>query len=322
MREPLVSYVIAAYNHEAYIPALLDSIANQTFGDIEIIIVDDGSIDRTLEIAHRAAASDPRMTVYSQQNSGVVAARNIGIKRSSAPYISIVDSDEILPLDRTEKMIQALEAIPQASLVYGDAEIRRLPKGTVSRFFEIYKPIGGSFSEALFCNYCFVPAGSVMFRRNAFERTGEFWGPGPNTDYLKWIELGMKGEAICLRNEILGTWVLHGENVSQGDAETRCAQYHALCLALIALTEKYPEFAGKIGKRRQYHRYSRCYMMAGFYAGRESKWALARKQFKAALSYERSFITLALWLSTLPGINYCSGIAYDLAAKQFLRETA
>lgn len=322
MPRPLVSYVIASRNHEAYIAQLLNSISNQTFGDIEVIVIDDGSTDKTVETAQRAAASDPRISVSTQAQSGVVAARNRGVARSSAPYISVVDSDEVLPLDRTRKMVQALEAAPQASLVYGDAEIRRLGSGTVSRFFEIYRPICGPFSEALFCNYCFVPAGSVMFRRDAWEHSGAFWGPGPNTDYLKWIELGMQGDAICLQNEVLGTWVLHGKNVSQADAATRCAQYHALCRALIDLTEKYPKFARKIGKRRERHRYSRCYMMAGFYAGRESKWALARTQFRVALSYERSFINLALWFSTLPLINNCSRIAYGLAAKRFLRALA
>jgi len=322
MPRSLVSYVIASHNHEAYVAQLLDSLLNQTFEDIEVIVVDDGSTDRTVETAQRAAESDPRLTVYSQPNSGVVAARNLGVKRSSGAYVSVVDSDEVLPVDRTKKMVDALKAAPHASLVYGDAEIRQLRDRTVSRFFEIYRPVDGPFSEALFCNYCFVPAGSVMFRRDAWEQTGAFWGPGPNTDYLKWIELGLQGDAICLENEVLGTWVLHGENVSQANAVTRCAQYHELCQALVALTEKYPDFARKIGKRRQNRRYARCYVMAGFYAARESEWALARGQFDVALSYERSLTNLALWLSTLPWINYCSRIAYDLAAKRFLREIA
>jgi len=322
MSQPIVSYVIASHNHETYIGQLLASIANQTFSDIEVIVVDDGSTDKTLKVAQQAAESDSRMSVYSQQNRGVVAARNSGVERSSAMYISIVDSDEVLPLDRTEKMVRALEATPGASLVYGDAEVIQLRNGTTSRFFRTYQPVPGPFSEALFCNYCFVPAGAVMFRRRALQRTGEFWGPGPNTDYLKWIELGMHGEAICLEDEVLGSWVLHGQNVSQGSAVTRCAQYHALCGALIDLTRKYPEFARKIGKRRQNHRYSRCYMMAGFYAGREYNWVLARRQFAIALSYELSCINVALWLSTLPWINYCSRIAYHSAAKKFLREIA
>jgi glycosyltransferase involved in cell wall biosynthesis len=318
MLQSTVSYVIAAYNHEAYLGRLLDSLANQTFQGIEIVVINDGSTDKSLEVAQRAAQLDSRIAVYSQRNSGVVAARNKGVERSSAPYISIVDSDEIIPLDRTEKMVLALKANSNAALVYGDANVVRLSDGTTSRFFEMYPPLPGPFSEELFCSYCFVPAGSVMFRRDALQSTGPFWGPGPNTDYLKWIELGMQGEAICLRNEVLGTWMLHGANVSQGDAVTRCAQYHALCQALITLAEKYPEFARKIGKPRQNHRYSRCYVMAGFYAGRERKWALARSHFATALFHERSALNLVLWLSTLPGINYFSKVAYDSAAKRFL----
>lgn len=319
MRQPIVSYVIASYNHESSIGTLLESVSKQTFSDIEIIVVDDGSIDKTLRVAQRAAEIDSRITVYSQENRGVVVARNMGVERSSAPFVSIVDSDEVLPLDRTGKMVRALEANPKASLVYGDAEVRQLRSGTTCRFFDIYRPVPGSFSEALFCSYCFVPAGSVMFRRDALRRTGSFWGPAPHTDYLKWIELGMQGNAICLPNDVLGTWLLHGNNLSQGNAAARCAQYHALCPALLALTEKYPDFAQRIGPRRQSHRYSRCYLMAGFYAGRGGDWALARDQFSAALSHERSFINLVAWLSTLPCINYFSRAAYYLATKIFLR---
>ena len=319
MPSPIVSYVIAAHNHEIFIEALLRSALEQTLSDIEVIVIDDGSTDKTLEVARRVAETDSRIAVYPQANSGVVAARNAGMKRSSAPYISVVDSDELLPRDRTEKMARALDDNPAASLVYGDAMVTRLEEGSSFRFFDTYPPVPGPFSEALFCNYCFVPAGSVMFRRAAWERTGPFWGPGPNSDYLKWIELGMQGEAICLEDDVLGTWRLHGENVSQADAVIRCQQYDALCQALIALTRKYPEFARQIGRARQNHRYSRCYVMAGFYAGREHLWSLARAQFALALSHERSLINLASWLSTFPGLRYPGKIASNWAAKRFLR---
>jgi glycosyltransferase involved in cell wall biosynthesis len=322
MLPPIVSYVIAAHNHETFIEELLQSALDQTLPDIEVIVIDDGSTDKTLKVARRVAQTDPRVAVYSQANSGVVAARNAGMKRSSAPYISVVDSDELLPRDRTEKMARALDANPAASLVYGDAMVMRPEEGGSFRFFETYPPVPGPFSEALFCNYCFVPAGSVMFRRAAWERTGPFWGPGPNSDYLKWIELGMLGEAICLEDEVLGTWRLHGENVSQVDAVIRCQQYDALCQALVVLMGKYPEFARQIGRARQNHRYSRCYVMAGFYAGREHLWLLAQAQFALALSHERSLINLASWLSTFPGLRYPGKIACDWAAKRFLRRFA
>jgi hypothetical protein len=129
----------------------------------------------------------------------------------------------------------------------------------------------------------------------------------------------MQGEAICLRNDLLGTWLLHGKNLSQGDSVSRCAQYDALCRALQDLVKRYPAFAAKIGLKRQRRRYSRCYTMAGFYAGRESNWPLARSQFTIALSYEKSLINLLGWISTLPGLNRFSRIAYSIAAQILLR---
>src|SRR5437870_3716444 len=113
MPPPIVSYLIAAYNHEAYLQQLLDSLRHQTFAEIEIVIVDDGSSDKTLAVAQDAAEADPRIAVYPQPHSGVVAARNNAVERSSAPFISIVDSDDVLPLNRTKTMVRAIEANPK-----------------------------------------------------------------------------------------------------------------------------------------------------------------------------------------------------------------
>lgn len=320
MTQPVVSYVVAARNHDKYIGDLLESICNQTFAAIQVAVIDDGSTDHTVSIAQKAAHRDPRITVYPRPHTGIVAARNFGMKQTSAPYVSIVDSDERLPLDRTKKMVEVLSANPQAVMVYGDAEIRQIHSGRVVRFFDVYPPKPGPFSETLFSHYCFVPAGSVMFRRDAWERSGEFWGPGPNTDYIKWIELGMQGDAICLRQELLGTWILHGSNLSQGTAETRCAQYDALCQALMSLASKYPYLSARVGQHRRQRRYGRCYFMAGFYAGLESKWSLARHQFKMAIQRDRSFFNAVGLISTLPPINYLSQIGYRLAARRFLAD--
>lgn len=322
MVPPVVSYIVAAYNHAKFIEELLQSLATQTFCEIEIIVVDDGSSDGTLEIAQRLAATDPRIAVYAQPNRGVVAARNAGVRQSSAPYISVIDSDEIVPGDRTAKMVRVLEADPTVALVYGNVDIIGAGGEPQSRFFDVYPVIPGSFSEELFSNYCFVPAGGVMFRRDALERTGFFWGPGPSTDYLKWIEIGMAGKVVCLLHDVLGSWRLHGGNVSQGNAATRCQQYHDLCGALIELTEKHPDFARKVGRVRQRHRYGRCFVMAGFYAGLERDWRLARREFRKALSYERSPYNTALWVSTLPLINFISTPLYRWAGRKFLAAAA
>ena len=77
---PLVSILLAAYNEEKYIERCLDAVCNQTYENIEIIIVDDGSIDRTYEICNRYAKIDTRIKVIYQENAGLPMARQTGLK--------------------------------------------------------------------------------------------------------------------------------------------------------------------------------------------------------------------------------------------------
>ena len=310
---PKVSYVVASYNHEAFAGDLLHSILAQTYADLELVVVDDGSSDDTPKIAREIASTDPRMRVYVQENMGVVNARNRGVMLTHGEYVSIVDSDDLLPQERTRWQVEALDAEPNASLVYGDAWIIDRDGKRIARRFQVYPPVPGNFSAELLANYCFVPAITVMFRRSAFEKSGPFWGPGPNTDYLKWIELGLFGEAICLLDRQLGYWRQHGNNVSGGDAEERIRQYEDLCRALQRLVQLHPELGRQIGERRLRWRYGRCHFMGAFYAGLEHSWDLARTHFRAAYHLNPSFLNASAWFSTLPGINLISTPFYQLA---------
>lgn len=85
-KRPLVSVIVPAYNVEKYLAPCLDSILNQTFSDFEIIIIDDGSTDRTPEVIYKYSL-DPRIRSHTQQNSGISVARNQGLKMSRGQYL-------------------------------------------------------------------------------------------------------------------------------------------------------------------------------------------------------------------------------------------
>lgn len=89
-----VSILIPCYNVEAYLPKCLDSIINQTHQDLQIVLVDDGSKDNSLEICQRYAAIDPRVEVYYQENQGVATARNVLLSKIKGDYFLFVDSDD------------------------------------------------------------------------------------------------------------------------------------------------------------------------------------------------------------------------------------
>jgi glycosyltransferase involved in cell wall biosynthesis len=105
-----VSVIVIAYNIECYIKKCLDSIINQTFKDLELIVVNDGSTDKTLEQIKKAAASDSRINVIDKENGGAMTARISGLNASSGEYILFVDGDDWIHLETIEKLYKrALE---------------------------------------------------------------------------------------------------------------------------------------------------------------------------------------------------------------------
>ena len=99
-----VSVIIPVYNVEKYLRQCLDSIVKQTLREIEIICINDGSTDSSLQILEEYAAKDERIIVLSQENKGVSAARNKGLKIARAPYVYFVDSDDWIDLSCLEKL--------------------------------------------------------------------------------------------------------------------------------------------------------------------------------------------------------------------------
>lgn len=96
---PLVSIIIPVYNVEKYLPECLESVINQTYSNLEIILVDDGSPDKCGEICDKYASFDPRIKVIHKENGGVSSARNVGIEASTGEWIYFVDSDDTIEKD-------------------------------------------------------------------------------------------------------------------------------------------------------------------------------------------------------------------------------
>jgi glycosyltransferase involved in cell wall biosynthesis len=104
MTEVIVSVIVPVYNLEKYIDRCLLSIRNQTLKEIEIIIVDDGSIDHSLKKIKKHAESDMRIQYVNQENKGVSSARNKGIELAIGKYITFIDGDDYIESDMLEKM--------------------------------------------------------------------------------------------------------------------------------------------------------------------------------------------------------------------------
>ncbi len=118
--QPLVSVVIPAYNAAPYLEAAVKSLQAQTYPNLHIIIVNDGSSDTTAEVADRLAAHDARLEVIHKANAGVSAARNDALRAVKGDYVCFLDADDAYLPQKVEKQVQFLEAHPELDLVYSD----------------------------------------------------------------------------------------------------------------------------------------------------------------------------------------------------------
>ncbi len=105
---PKISVIVPIYNVEPYLEKCLDSLTSQTFKDIEIICIDDGSPDNSATIVKRYVAKDKRISLYQQKNQGLSAARNTGLEHAKAPYIMFCDPDDYYDLTMCAKMYDAI----------------------------------------------------------------------------------------------------------------------------------------------------------------------------------------------------------------------
>lgn len=108
-KEPSISVIVPVFNTARFLEECIVSIINQSFDDLQIILVDDGSTDGSGQICDRFAEKDERITVIHQSNAGVSAARNVGLREAKGKYIVFADCDDTLPQDAYENLIKEVK---------------------------------------------------------------------------------------------------------------------------------------------------------------------------------------------------------------------
>jgi glycosyltransferase involved in cell wall biosynthesis len=184
---PLVSVIIPTYNRGWTVRDAIDSVLGQTYADVELIVVDDGSTDRTPQMLD---AYGDRLRVIRQANQGVSAARNHGIGESSGPLIALLDSDDIWLPKKLAVQVDFFKMNP-AALICQTEEIwirngLRVNPGKRHR-----KPSGMIFERSL--ELCLVSPSAVMVRRELIEKVGLFDESLPACeDYDLWLRVGCR----------------------------------------------------------------------------------------------------------------------------------
>jgi glycosyltransferase involved in cell wall biosynthesis len=177
MDHTIVSVIMPAFNVEAYISEAIHSVIRQTYPHWELIVVDDGSTDKTREIVDGYMREDPRIRYIHQKNSGPAAARNRGIQASRGRYIAFLDSDDIWYLDKLEKQMDFLSSHPGYVVYGGRNYIRKGGSGFKEsgqiRLFKNFDSIRENFEYILFHPNLTITS-TVLFEKSLLDKTGYF----------------------------------------------------------------------------------------------------------------------------------------------------
>ncbi|HEY9670899.1 MAG TPA: glycosyltransferase [Waterburya sp.] len=167
---PTISVVIPTYNAERTILDTVASVQQQTFSDFEIIVIDDGSKDQTLERLN--TIKDPRLKVFPYENGGVSVARNRGLAQATGEYISFLDHDDLWTPDKLELQLAALQENPEAGVAYSWTYKMIETGDSFSPAKKVFFQ-GNVYPDLLVYN--FIDNGSnILIRKQALESAGGF----------------------------------------------------------------------------------------------------------------------------------------------------
>jgi len=238
-----VSAIVPSYNRAHLLPRALASIASQTWRDIEVIVVDDGSTDETDRVVHEIAAGFPFLIrYYRQPHSGCASARNHGLRVASGDAVAFLDSDDEWLPDALARLVNALETTT-ADFAYSPAiEVDEAGRERVNR------PVAARHPERLACDHFEGPNlrnGSTLFRRRAIEAVGEL---DESLHHNEECDFHQRVAILCTAAYVDAPSVRvfdHGERKSTN----RAAILNALLTSSEKVLEQNPAFAQRLGPR-------------------------------------------------------------------------
>ena len=219
---PLVSIITPTYNHQGFLEECVDSVKSQTMSDWEQIIVDDGSQDKTLEVAMRLSEGDSRLKVIRQPNKGIWRlgeTYNRALSIASGDFVAILEGDDIWPSHTLDRLTNAIFGLPsQFGVVYGQAVTIGVRNGLIIGDNKIthrnyLRP--ESFSHQIYTPVARIPPQSSLIKREALEAIGGFKQPKslPLVDRPTFLELSLRYKFHYIP-EVLSFWRQHEYNTT------------------------------------------------------------------------------------------------------------
>jgi glycosyltransferase involved in cell wall biosynthesis len=290
--DPLVSVGIVTYNQERFIADCIDSVLNQTYKNITIVIADDASTDATPSIVREYANHYPNVkALLAAEEKGIARNANRALQSLGGDYLVAFDGDDFMYPTKVEQQVRYLNANPDVIACAHDMDVFDSSTGQVAgRFSSIFskkKPKGKVGVEFLFDSALSLQPGSYMYRRNFVPLRDprlKYYD-----DYLFSVEIFKNGKLGYI-DEVLGAYRRHDKNVSKsGDAQR--VWFEELLVALAIITARYPELSKLVKARRTQAyiaRIGRCLL-----DGDKKK----AKLFSKALFFDRAYLNGVLLLA-------------------------
>ena len=207
--EDMVSVIMPAYNSGGYIAGAVKSVLKQSYMNLELIICDDASSDRTIEIADNAASGDSRVTIIKNDiNSGVSATRNHAMKKAAGRYIAFLDSDDLWEPDKLKKQLQFMKvndcALCYASYGFINEDSEPLKKGlAIIRTVADYKSL---------LKNNFIGMLTVVIDRS---KTGDIvFSDKRHEDLIMWLAFAKKGMLLMGLKQSLASYRISASSLS------------------------------------------------------------------------------------------------------------
>ncbi len=233
MTKPLVTVVICSYNGERYITETMDSVLAQTYDNMEVVVVDDGSFDKTVSIIEKYMQLDARIRLFIRKNSGLAASRNFAFQQARGEWVATVDQDDLCHPERLSKQIELVNRFPTAGLIFSGTNMiddrgvylsSRLSSYDLPDSF-VKKGVAG---ELLITNGCYI--GSAYFiKLTTINQVGKLDESLRHAcDYEYFIRVGLVNDFAFTRDNLV-SWRSHSNQESVANLN-RFAEFRSVLL--------------------------------------------------------------------------------------------
>ena len=241
----LISVIIPVYNVEKYLDICVESVVRQTYENLEIILVDDGSTDNCPAICDEWARKDSRIKVIHKQNGGLSSARNVGMKNASGDYIGFIDSDDVISLDMYEKLLSSLKEneadIAQCGYFtfsdYSQISDFNNDKTVYTRKFNSHNAVKSLLTDGTVSVICWSKLYKNQVIKNVFFEEGVI-----NEDVLWTYQVLAKSDnVVTISGKLYGYYQREGSIMNSAYSERRFDALYALSKRSDAVKTDFPD---------------------------------------------------------------------------------